>query len=304
MASGWKRGIEIVLARSGAAAAARWANGPSTVILSYHNIVPTGASAVGDRSLHIDQAAFGAHLDLLQTQGDVVGLSSLSAPAASRSRRPRIVITFDDAYRGTMTAGVDELERRGLPGTVFVPPGLLGSTGFWWDLLTPIGADGLDPHFRDRALNELEGRGDKVMAEAGANGLPIAALPSHAVAVEESELLDGGVYDGVTFAAHTWSHANLSALSREDARNEMQQSQNWLASRSDRYVDWFSYPYGLFSPSVVEDASMFEGALRVDGGLAERRGAANGPPNRIPRVNVPRGLSLEGLALRIAGVLS
>lgn len=304
MASGWKRGIEMALARSGAASLARWANGPSTIILAYHNIVPHGASAAGDLSLHIDQRVFGAHLDFLRTHGDVVDLSDLSGSSAGRSRRPRIVVTFDDAYRGTMTAGVEELESRGLPGTVFVPPGLLGSNGFWWDLLTPPGAIGLDPKFRDRALTELEGRGDKIIPAAESEGLSIAELPSHAVAVEESELLAEDLYDRVTFAAHTWSHANLAALPPDEARTEMSESQNWLASRSDRYVDWLSYPYGLHSPAVVDEASMFEGALRVDGGLAERRGQPGGPQYCMPRVNVPRGLSIDGLALRIAGVLS
>jgi len=304
MASGWKRTAERVLATAGPSHLAGWATAPRTVVLAYHNIVPSGEECTGDRSLHLDQEDFADQLDLLQGLGSVLPLSSALEPRRPGDRETRIAITFDDAYRGTMTAGVDELSKRGLPATVFVPPGLLGATGFWWDLLAaPDGESGLSADLRAFALGTLAGRGRDIQTWATERGLTPQDLPDHALPVEESELLDPTLADGITFGAHTWEHPNLAALAPSEAETSMLRSKEWLASTTDRYVDWIAYPYGLWSPAVAEIARRhFEGALLVDGGLAELRGAWTSPSGAVPRVNIPRGLSPEGLRLRVTGL--
>ena len=124
MATGWKRWIEMGLVRGGLPRLALRRRSRDVAILAYHNIVPTGESVAGDRSLHVDQADFARQLDLILQYAEVIPLSDIDVP--SSGSRLRVVITFDDAYRGAMTAGLAELERRGLPSTVFVPTGLMG----------------------------------------------------------------------------------------------------------------------------------------------------------------------------------
>jgi peptidoglycan/xylan/chitin deacetylase (PgdA/CDA1 family) len=67
-------------------------------------------------------------------------------------------------------------------------------------------------------------------------------------------------------------------------------------------VDWLSYPYGRWSPSVVEAARRagYRGGLRIEGG----RVSAGADPFLTPRVNVPSGLSVDGLELRCAGLMA
>jgi len=45
------------------------------------------------------------------------------------------------------------------------------------------------------------------------------------------------------------------------------------------------------------------GAVLVEGGAARRDGKRIGGTTRVPRVMVPRDLSLNGLILRVAGVI-
>jgi peptidoglycan/xylan/chitin deacetylase (PgdA/CDA1 family) len=305
VASRWKRLIEVGLAGTGVASVLSRLRTPTSIVLAYHNIVPTGQPVSGDSSLHVDQETFAAQLEFLDSHATIVPLDQIRPGPHIPGRDIRVAVTFDDAYRGAMTAGLEELAKRGLPATVFVSPGLLGSEGFWWDRLTVDSSSALPDGVRDHALNHSRGIATEVLSWARREGYGVGSPPAHATPVTESELLDSDLYDGLTVGAHTWSHPNLAALSEIEAVTEMTRSKEWLASRTARYVDWLAYPYGLHSPSVVKSASLiFEGALRVEGGAAERRGRWVASPHTMPRVNVPRGLSIEGLALRIAGLLS
>jgi len=307
MARGWKRPIEWMIARSGMAGAVARYRHPGVVILAYHNIVPRGEGPAGDLSLHVDQEDFGEQLDRLLQTHDVVPLADLNFLSTEdledpdASPRSKAVITFDDAYAGTMTAGLEELGSRNLPATVFVPPGLLGRGGFWWDLLA--GEAGLDPRVRTHALNVLHGRADRVLAWARESGIRLQALPDHAQPVDESLLRTSSSYDSVSLGAHSWTHPNLSVLRLEEVREEYSQSKAWLERNARSYVNWFSYPYGLFSPAAArEAAAQFDGCLCIDGGVACSRGQWVSTREAVPRINVPRGLSREGMALRLSGI--
>lgn len=298
MATGWKRWIETGLARGGAAHLALRQRTQDAAVLAYHNIVPIGESVGGDRSLHVDRAVFAAQLDLIQRHAQVVPLSKIyQSPSESRLR---VAITFDDAYRGAMTAGLAELEERGMPSTVFVPTGLLGGEGFWWDLLA-VDGESLDPTVRDHVLGPLQGDGTRAVAWAREQGHPIADLPGHALPLTENELINLES-EGLTMGAHTVSHANLPVLAESEVRSELLESRRWLEQRTSRYVDWLAYPYGHFDDRVARVAGeLFEGAVRVDGGLIVRSKPT--PPHRVPRINVPRGLTLDGLLLRLSGLI-
>lgn len=303
MATGWKRSVESLLVVSGVAAALARLQRPAAAVLAYHNIVPSGEPLAGDVSLHVDQRVFGEQLDFVAERCDVVPLDRL-ADGAPSGGRTRVAITFDDAYLGTMTAGLEELKRRGLPATVFVPPGALGGEGFWWDRLAPPGGGPLAEPLRRHALEALEGRQERVLAWATSEGLPGSALPPHARPADEATVVQTARQNGISLGAHTWSHPNLAALPPEAVRDELERSKTWLGARAPRYIDWLAYPYGLRTDAVVaEAAEHFEGAVLIEGGLAQSRGRWSAPVHATPRLNVPRGLTLEGLALRLAGLL-
>jgi peptidoglycan/xylan/chitin deacetylase (PgdA/CDA1 family) len=300
VARGWKGLIERSIAATAIPGLLQRWQMPSTVVLAYHNIVPTGARVAGEQSLHVDQADFAAQLDLIQSSHTVIPLEDLDNPGSDADGRPRAIITFDDAYAGALLAGVEELERRGLPATFFVTPGPLGAEGFWWDLLAERG---IGDQVRDHCLWALQGRHDQIMDWAADRGKPADRLPPHARPGDHAALGRVAHSSGITFGAHTWSHPNLAALADTEVLGELSRSQDWLREQGVRCSNWLTYPYGLANPQVTAAAAtMFDGALLISGGLAKTRGRT-GPTHSLPRVNVSRLLTLDGLRLRLAGLI-
>jgi peptidoglycan/xylan/chitin deacetylase (PgdA/CDA1 family) len=297
-----KTGIERLLLASGAPALARRWRRDGLVILGYHNIVPDGERPAGDLSLHLPQREFARQLDRLSATHDVVPLGALPAlpPAAGR---PRAVITFDDAYAGAVTAGVAELARRGLPGTIFVVPAFVDGGTYWWDELAADGAP-LDEPLRAHALDRLAGRHEAIMAWAQDRRVARRVLPDHCRGASETQLRAATATPGITLGSHTWSHPNLTRLAAADFAAELARPRPWLEQRFSAVVPWVSYPYGLSAPDVERAGAGagYRGGLLVTGGSTSLA-AALAAAFRVPRLNVPAGMSADGLALRAAGLL-
>lgn len=299
---------ERVLTGSGTTALARRYHRCSTVVLAYHNILPAGASPEGDRSLHLPRADFARQLDLLARTHRVVSFGKLirSADPPAADSRPAAVLTFDDAYRGALTAGLEELISRDLPATFFVAPGRLGDRSFWWDQMAEA-ADGFTPQTRAYLLRQLGGRQDRIEAWMRRRGLEPAVLSKHARSVTERELTAVADIPGVTLGSHTWSHPHLPELARGGAdqlEEELDASRRWLEAKfPESFRPWLAYPYGAVSDEAETAAaeSGYRYGVIVGGGLC----GSDAPvrrPRRLPRFNVPAGLSLRGFQLRTSGL--
>src|SRR6476646_910636 len=107
--AGLKQAVERLLIGAGVAGVSRARLRHRSVVLAYHNVVPDDAPPVGDLSLHLSQSRFAAQLDELARHAEVVPLDAVFSRAVGK--RPRVAITFDDAYLGAVTRGVDELAR-------------------------------------------------------------------------------------------------------------------------------------------------------------------------------------------------
>lgn len=297
-----KRGAELILSSPIAArVGARRVRG-RTLILAYHGIIPRSEARSawpgGERSLHVPQALFAAQLDGLLRFADVTPLTRLDETG---SGRPRIAITFDDAYHGAVTAGFDELVARDLPATVFVAPGRLDGHTFWWDALADASGE-LDARVRQHALDVLAGDDDRVREWAVGERRPFnSALPQYARAATRATLARAAQRPGITVGSHTWSHANLARLDADALSAELTRPLAWLRGEyADRAIPWLAYPYGLESPEArrAAHAAGYSAALRIDGGWHR---ASEASPFARPRLNVPAGLSVRGLMARVMG---
>ena len=153
-----KRAAESLLLLGGPAAISRRMFRDRRLILAYHNILPDGAGSGADHSLHLPRAAFAQQLELLMRQSEVVPLDAVLSGDASRRGKPRVAITFDDAYSGAVTAGVEELAKHGLPATIFASPGFIGGHSFWWDVVSWNRGDVSAAALRGIALTDSKGK--------------------------------------------------------------------------------------------------------------------------------------------------
>lgn len=297
-----KRAAELIAVSAGGRAIGRLRRRSQLLILAYHNVVPRGELPRGDRSLHLPQHTFGQQLDELLREHDVVPLGQLTNGGGEG--RPRVAITFDDAYAGALTAGVDELRRRGLPATVFVPPAFIGGRSFWWDDLAESFQGEIPGSLRDTWIIDLAGDEGPIREAAISRGLPRPAeLPAWARAGTEDDLRRAAAYEGLSFGSHSWSHVNLAAVDPARRRDELARSKAWLEAHvPESTIPWLSYPYGIESGETRAAAreAGYAASVRVTGGRF-RPGAV--PVHALPRLNIPAGLSPAGFALRAAGLL-
>jgi peptidoglycan/xylan/chitin deacetylase (PgdA/CDA1 family) len=264
-----------------------------TIVLAYHNVVSDGESSVGDSSLHLPRSRFVAQIEALARTHEVMPLTDLLNERYGQ--RSRAAITFDDAYVGALEHAIPELARRGIPATVFVAPGLLG-TVTWWDVTAVHGA--VPPRVRDRALREFAGNGEAILASPEFSRGRDTLGRSMRIGTE-GELRSAVQNAGIQLGSHTWAHPNLATLTSDAVERELTTSRDWLRTNfPSAFVPWLSYPYGLSSPAVQSSAARagYAGALRVDGGWCTASSLAH--TFDLPRLNVPAGLSLPGFRLR------
>lgn len=280
-----------------------------TVVLLYHRIAfePPDPNGLQVRPEH-----FAAQLTWLRERADLVPLDEIDRPTGSR---PRVVVTIDDGYVDNLMTAKPILERFGVPATVFVTSGLVGSRrGFWQDRLidlllrgepasehieveiggrvlrahigSPAGRERTHRFLHQRLRRRPPAERDRVLAElehqvGRPSSVPASSLPLSAD--ELRRLVDGRL---VTLGAHTVHHAMLSALDEREQEVEMAQSVMDLRAVVGTPVESFAYPFGRtgeFDAKSVQIARrLFVRALTSEPGVA----AADADPHLIPRVYV------------------
>lgn len=293
--AGIERSLRATLERRTAGGAMRGRR----LILAYHGVRPKEDLPAGEHTLHIDEARLEEELDALAELTRVVPLAALMQAEPSEDPRPLVAITWDDAYAGAMTLGVEALVRRGLPATIFVAPGRLGQQTFWWDRVAQRHGGTVPAQLRERILADLAGDEARVETEVERN-VPVD-LPEWAVTASESCLVAAARRSGITLGAHSWSHVNLSAVDTRRLEEELRCPLEWLRKKTAPARAWLSLPYGLGSPEVRGKAvnAGYLAVFNIRGGWVPAGGAEAAA---MPRFNVPAGLSIDGFVLRLAGL--
>ncbi|MFN0163536.1 MAG: polysaccharide deacetylase family protein [Burkholderiales bacterium] len=243
-----------------------WPRGQSRLtILFYHRVL---AHPDPLRPGEFDAASFLAHMQMVSANLHALPL----AEAVSRLRDDSLperacCITFDDGYADNLTVAQPILERFDLPATVFVATGYLDGGRMFNDTLTEMVArfSGSDLDLRNFEL------GRHPTADVAQRRAAIAALLERAKRwtpeVREERIIAAskamGTRDlpndlmltsaqlrelsrrGVEIGAHTVSHAILSTLNVEAARQEVAGGRARLEETLGRPVRLFAYPNGV-----------------------------------------------------------
>jgi peptidoglycan/xylan/chitin deacetylase (PgdA/CDA1 family) len=156
-----------------------------------------------------NRAAFARQMDILARCTKL-----WDAPVAHLANGRRTFVTFDDGFQSTVDNALPELAQRGLPATIFVVAGALGTTPGWTDY-----SDGSDPAMSEPIITREQ----------------LRALPS----------------DLIEVGSHSVTHPMFSMLSERQARTELVASRQALEEITGREVKLFSFPYGSANADLV-----------------------------------------------------
>lgn len=201
------RRMALLTVSAGRALAPRWPSGPhcdncrqhdQSVILYYHGV--TGEQA----------AAFRRQMEWLATQAKPLALADCVQPALATSdaispMRPRVCVTFDDAFANLLDHALPVLHELRIPATIFAVSGNLGTKPRW-----ELPEGHWDAHQRTMTADE------------------IGQLPAKLIEV----------------GSHTHTHARLSRLSFRQAELEFRRSKCELEQITGREVVSLSVPFG------------------------------------------------------------
>lgn len=225
--------------------------------------------------LWVSPHRFAEQLDALTRHFVPLSLSELAERLrAGKVPDKAVVVTFDDGYADNLWNARPLLERFGVPATVFVTTGLVGTDReFYWDelerLLLRETEQELRLEVRGRVrqvrqwkltndeerlrayreicdlLKPLQPEEREIVLEqlrywfgVPANGRPDRRLMSveELVAISRDGLVEIG--------AHTVNHPDLSALPPNRQRWEIETGKGQLEKWLGRSIRWFAYPYG------------------------------------------------------------
>lgn len=245
-------------------------------------------------------------------------------------RSPTACVTFDDGYLDNLTEALPRLVRTGIPATVYLATGLIGTPRVLWttelDLAFRaskagrVSADGLlpptelpaQPADRSALAARVRARSKElpVRDRRRLHGMLLSALG--AVSPDATRPFRIMSWDDVrrmeesgliTFGGHTVNHEIVARLDDAELREEIAGSMQAVRSHAARVSDTFAYPNGR--PSDFDDRAA--AVIRAAGGLAavstiEGLNDADTDPFALRRVTVGGGISLDEFRLRTAGV--
>jgi peptidoglycan/xylan/chitin deacetylase (PgdA/CDA1 family) len=98
----------------------------SGIVLALHRVLPEGeAEDFVEPNFTLTSTMFERLLIFLRSEFRIVSLAQILDHSEERDEQPRVAITFDHGWSDTYTYAYPLLLRYGVPGTVFLCPGLM-----------------------------------------------------------------------------------------------------------------------------------------------------------------------------------
>jgi peptidoglycan/xylan/chitin deacetylase (PgdA/CDA1 family) len=251
------------------------------LIVTYHRVLPPAEGQdLSQAGIVVSTPTFERQLKLLRTLFQVVPL----AEAASREEPELSAITFDDGWADNHAHALPVLNRLGLPATLFVTTGLIGTSRlFWPERLAYLLADSARAKIHTAAFDGLDPQVEAALAQAARAPDPVlpAALDR---LIEHSKLLTDEdreqmldlvaqqvgrdpnelpprllTWDqvgemqaaGVEIGAHGVTHAILTRLEPARAVAEIRDSRREVERALGRAAESFAYPNGDTTPALA-----------------------------------------------------
>lgn len=242
------------------------------LVLNYHRIGdshddpfdPRMFSATGDQLN--EQISYLKHRVSLVTLEEA--LAFVDGTCREKTRRCRVLITFDDGYLDNYELAFPILRSHGVQGVFFLATGMVGASHVpWWDqiaymvktarqrrfrlrypadLVVDLDENGVAKSLRDilrlyaRPENTDATRFVRELAEEAKGNDPPGTVRRFIDWDEAREMVAGGMAIG----SHTHSHHVLNQLNPEQQRQELAQSRALLRESLGIQADALAYPLG------------------------------------------------------------
>lgn len=324
--SPWRSRARMALLFRGLAARLRLSR-RSSLILRYHSVAPAGSADYVSPGISLPPERFEEHLRFLSGRYDLIDLEEVLRRAREGRPgrgRPGVALTFDDGYRDNLRHALPVLERWKAPATVYVVAEALAPGPTLWSvrlhrILTrseppnascplPVPLETGEAWTREGAARRLtrwlRARGPaerEELLEALARWLGVDE-GSGAEAMLDADELRLLARRGVSIGSHTCTHPLLTALARDEAREEIARSRTRLEEICGSEVLHFSYPNpgrGAHHDAAVRELVREAGYLSAttsDRGLA----GADLDPLALRRIGVNTGVQ-ERILFRALG---
>jgi peptidoglycan/xylan/chitin deacetylase (PgdA/CDA1 family) len=303
-----KKGVKALTYHAGLHSASWRLGEGEAAILFYHKVQRRPVGVWGEPVLDVRE--FERHVAFLAREYQPVHLSELVAGLEGRARLPRgaVALTFDDGYRNNLYLVAPILARHGIPATLFITTGLIGTDGWMW------GYELEEIFSRHPPEQVCQASGDPAILRLGSLGLSPRVLMSACVeylkALPHSNMLDVverlrarfavPVNDenrflswdevrelarqGFEMGAHTRSHPILTQLPLAEVERELRACRDTLEKKLGVRPTLFSYPNGATSPEVTRLVGRyFQAAVTTRTGLCTRASGLL----ELPRIGAP-----------------
>lgn len=212
---------------------------PPAAVLCYHRVNPEPGP---DRfQLNVTPQRFCQQLDRLAERYRIVSADEFLHGAPRWDARPRLLLTFDDAYRDFYEHAWPILRQRGLPAVLFVTTGSVGGAHpLWWELLAAAGRTEWQDQWKRFVPAERLAAAALLLAELPAEERDrIAALTC-----DWGMLREISAEGSIEIGAHTRHHSSLGALSGAELEREVHGSLEDLEREIGRRPRMFAFPHG------------------------------------------------------------
>lgn len=273
---------------SGLRSGQRWLEGDrhranQVMILGYHQIADDIANAEREAipGMVISTHTFRRQMEFVRERYAVLSLDEAGAVlrGETSTERPAVVITFDDGYRSVYDQAWPVLRELGLPATVFLNTGPIGTNQmldhdllYWFarqakllglSLRVPLVKAG----FNLREVVEITSEVDTQQLCEHLIYQPLARRQAILFQLREflgepepAEISDFTLLDweqihelaagGITFGAHTVNHPVLTLETPETVDSEIAEARHSLETQLGVPIKHFAYPNGSYSLAV------------------------------------------------------
>jgi peptidoglycan/xylan/chitin deacetylase (PgdA/CDA1 family) len=255
------------------------------IILAYHRVLPEDSPYIShiQPGMYVSTRTFEQHMVYLANHFQVLSLSELPG---TENLQNKCFITFDDGWQDNYTQAFPILRKYGLPATIFLTTGFVGSGHWHWpdrisyylyaasaEQLTAL-TDIVRKYRPDEKIDLVTtGKYEKTYTLSEKVIAMIKKMADEQVQrfMEDTDRLMSECqsyfaanrpwlnWDEITemsqnrisFGAHTHNHIILTQIPAEQAKNEIAQSINIIAGRLHKKVSMFSYPNGNTNQAIV-----------------------------------------------------